>query len=331
MLVKFFRRDTIEVYAMFILISLAVWARSLMGMGDWEPVRTLEYGTPVELLINHIGITFPMLSVVLAFVIAIIVATMMQRLNNRYIFVPQRSIIPLLLFVIVGFSFISLQHLSPALVAMPFIILSLNNVFSSYRKDYAEGDFFLAAFYISLSSIVYLPSLFFMLMIIFSIVVMRSFSWREWVAMLAGLLVPLVFLATYYLFFDPNALDLLMTFDPEKVIAAIPKKMNTFFGYGFLAILTVAAVSASLFIVSWVGTQKVRTNKIFLVFYSMIAVGVLAYLLIPTVSKDIMLVVALPLSYIVGVYLTFTRRMFIANAILVSILALSVILQVFIE
>lgn len=302
-----------------------------MGIGEWEPLRTLEYGTPVELFINRFGIAYPMLSSALAFLITVIIVWMMHRLNNRYIFVPQRSIIPLLLFVVIGFSFFSLQHLSPALVAMPFLILSLDSIFASYRKDYAEGEFFMASFFIALATIVYLPSLIFMLMIIFSILVMRTFSWREWVTMLAGLSVPLAFIVTYYIFFDPNALELLRTFNTEGILAAIPKKMNSFFGYGFLAILTIAGINSTFFLFSWVGTQKVRTNKIFLVFYSMIAIGGFAYLMIPTVSKEIMLIIALPLCYILGVYLTYTRRTFIADAILMIILALTVLLQVFVE
>lgn len=318
-------------YATFILISVAIWAKALMGIGEWEPLRTLEYGTPVELLINRFGIAYPMLSSALAFLITIIIVMMMHRLNNRYIFVPQRSIIPLLLFIVIGFSFISLQHLSPALVATPFLILSLDSIFASYRKDYAEGEYFMASFFIALATIVYLPSLIFMLMIIFSILVMRPFSWREWVTMLAGLSVPLAFMVTYYIFFDPNALELLRTFNTDGILAAIPKKMNSFFGYGFLAILAIAGIYATFFIFNWVGTQKVRTNKIFLVFYSMIAIGGFAYLMIPTVSKEIMLVVSLPLSYILGVFLTYTRRTFIADAILMTILVLTVLLQIFVE
>ena len=331
MLVKFFRKDTIQVYAVFVLVSIAIWVKSLMGIGEWEPLRTLEYGTPLELLVNRFGIASPMLSSALAFAVGIVVIAMMQRLNNRYIFMPQRSVIPILLFVIIAFSFISLQHLTSALVAMPLLILSLNSIFASYRKDYAEGEFFLATFFIGLASIVYLPSMVFILMVIFSILVMRPFSWREWVAMLGGLIVPLLFIVTYYIFFDDNALDHLRTFDPTKVIAAIPKKMNSFFGYGFLAVLTVAAIYATFFILSWVGTQKVRTNKIFLVFYSMIFIGTAAYFVVPTVSKEIMLIVSLPLSYILGVFLTFTRRTFVADAILMTIFLLTVLLQIFVE
>ncbi len=331
MLVKYFRKDTIEVYVVFVLVSLAIWAKALMGIGEWEPVRTLEYGTPVELLINRISISSPYISTYAAFLLAILVLVMMQRLNNRYIFVPQRSTIPAMLYIIIAFSFTSLQHLSPALTAMPLLILSLSNLIGSYRKEYAEAEYFLASFYVALAAIVYLPSLAFVLMMMFAILVMRPFSWREWVAMLAGLVVPLFFLVTYYLYFDAASLDNLLMFDPTKVIAAIPKTMNSFFGYGFLAVLTVSFASSLFFILGWIGTQKVRTNKVFLVFFSMVIICLLAYLLIPTVSKDIMLVVALPLSYFIGIYLIFTRRTILADALLLAILVLSVLLQLFME
>jgi len=331
MLVKYFRKDSIPVYITFVLLSVAIWAKSLMGVGEWEAVRSLEYGTPIELFINQLSVVSPLLSGYMAFALAIVVIAMMQSLNNRYIFIPQRSTIPALLFVLIGFSFVSLQHLTPALAALPFIVLSLNSVFASYRKDYAEGDYFLAGFYVALASIIYLPALVLVLMLFVAILIMRSFSWREWVAMLVGVVLPYVFLVSYYLFFDADALVALQQFDSSKVIASIPKHMNSFFGYGFLAVLTIAFAYASFFMLSWSGTQKVRTNKIFLVFYSIVAIALLAYFAIPTVSKDIMLVVSLPLSYIIGVFMIFTRRTFLADALLVAILTLTVMLQVFME
>jgi len=256
---------------------------------------------------------------------------MMQSLNNQFIFIPQRSFLPSILFLVIGFGFVSLQHLTPALASLPVIILSLRFIFSSYRKDYAEGDFFLASFFMAVASVVYLPALAFLVAIIFSIIIMRPFSWREWVSLLAGLLVPFIFLAVYYLFFDRGVYDILVNINPSKIVAAIPKRMNSFFGYGFLSIIGLSFIFATLFMLGWSGSQKVRTNKIFLVFYSLVVVAMLTYLLIPTASKEILVIMALPLSYIVGVHLIFARKTFLSDVLLLSLLFVAALLQIYIE
>lgn len=331
MLVKFFRKDTLEVLIIFALLLLALWIKTLMGLGDQDIERTLSYGTPLELVINQFALNLPSISTVVAFLITLVVLYMMQSLNNQFIFVPQRSLLPSLLYVMIGFSFISLQHLTPALAAMPIIILSLKSIFTSYRKDYAEADYFLAGFYMALAAVVYLPALAYLLTIIFSVLIMRPFSWREWVATFAGLLVPFIFLATYYLLFDTDGMNTILALDPGKIIAAIPKSMNSFFGYGFLGTILLALAAASFFILTWTGSQKVRTNKIFLVFFSMIGVGILSYVLIPTVSKEALVIMALPLSYVISVYMIFSRRTLIPDALLLMLLSLAVLLQIFVE
>lgn len=331
MLVRFFRKDSIDVVVVLVLLMIVVWAKSLLGMVEVEPERLLVYGTPFELLINKFTSAFPMLSAYAAFLFMVIVILMMQSLNNQFIFIPQRSFLPSILFLVIGFGFVSLQHLTPALASLPVIILSLRFIFSSYRKDYAEGDFFLASFFMAVASVVYLPALAFLVAIIFSIIIMRPFSWREWVSLLAGLLVPFIFLAVYYLFFDRGVYDILVNINPSKIVAAIPKRMNSFFGYGFLSIIGLSFIFATLFMLGWSGSQKVRTNKIFLVFYSLVVVAMLTYLLIPTASKEILVIMALPLSYIVGVHLIFARKTFLSDVLLLSLLFVAALLQIYIE
>lgn len=331
MLVKFFRRDSLDVLVVFILILLAIWFKSLVGIGEVDPEHNIAYGTPFELLINQFTENFPQLSAYSGFLVSVVVLLMMNSLNNRFIFVPQRSLYPSLLYVIIGFSFLSLQHLTPALVAMPLIILSLQSIFESYRKDYAEGEYFKAGFFLAIASIIYLPALAYTITIIFSILIMRPFSWREWVSTAGGLVVPAVFLIAFYLIFDKETFQIIMNIDPSKIIAAIPKHMNSFFGYGFYFIITVSFVVAFLFILGWSGTQKVRTNKIFMVFLSMIVVAVFSYLLIPTVSKDVLVIAALPLSYIISTHFIFSRRTFLPDAFTLAILLISMLLQIFME
>ena len=63
----------------------------------------------------------------------------------------------------------------------------------------------------------------------------------------------------------------------------------------------------------------------------MIGVGILSYVLIPTVSKEALVIMALPLSYVISVYMIFSRRTLIPDALLLMLLSLAVLLQIFVE
>lgn len=331
MLVKFLRKDSPAVLLVLLVATVGIWFRNLFGIAAPIHIPELTYGTPVELFINRINIDFPHLSIWGGFAIMVLVMVQMQSLNNQYIFIPKRSVLPQILFVVVGFSFLSVQNLTPALVALPIIGLAFSSIFASYRKDYAQGDTFLAAFFMSLAAVIYLPAITFVLTLFFALIIMRPFSWREWIAMLAGFIVPLAFLGAYILFFDSELLNELSSFDSAKFIPAIPTSITSFFGYSFIAINLLAFASSALFLIGWTATQKVRTNKIYLIFFFLIANTFLSYLVIPVVSKDIIVIAALPASYIISVYLLFVRRTFIADAIVTLILMLSILLQLFPE
>ena len=95
-----------------------------------------------------------------------------------------------------------LTMLHPVLCANLFILLAVNRLFSTHRKETAFSETFDAGFYVAIASLFYIPSFVFMLLVWISLVLIRPFVWREWVISLIGFIVPYLFAAMYFYWMD---------------------------------------------------------------------------------------------------------------------------------
>lgn len=331
MLVKYLRKDSTQILLVILLVAVGIWFKNLAGVVTPSEVNEIEYGTPIEVLINQFNILFPAISVWVGFAVMALLMFMIHSLNNQYIFIPQRSLLPLFLFIILGFSCLSVQHLTPALAALPFLLLTMNYMFGSYRKDYAEAEFFQLGFYFALASVIYLPALSLSFAVIFAVLVLRTFSWREWLSMIVGFILPFVFVEAYVLFSSNADLNSITGLEFFKLTPAVPYKISSFFGYGYLVSIGLAFLSGCVYLVGWAATQKVRTSKIYMVFFVLVVNVIVSFLLVPYTSKEIFVIAAIPASYIIGVYMIFVRRTFFADALLLFMLLFALSLQVFPE
>jgi hypothetical protein len=90
----------------------------------------------------------------------------------------------------------------PLLFANFFILLAIHKLVSSYRKDSAFSNAFDAGILFSIASLFYFPSIVFIPLLGFGFVLFRPFNWREWVISVIGVLIPYLFVFTYYFWND---------------------------------------------------------------------------------------------------------------------------------
>lgn len=95
-------------------------------------------------------------------------------------------------FLYVFFSAITLNNtlLHPSLIANVFILLSLIYVTDTYREELVLSKLFNAALFTSLATFFYINYAFFILFFFIALIILRPFSWREWLVSLLGLISP---------------------------------------------------------------------------------------------------------------------------------------------
>ncbi|MEO6902095.1 MAG: DUF6427 family protein [Bacteroidia bacterium] len=194
MLVSFFKTNNASAFIFIPFIAFAIWAFGYL----YPSPLVVHNGMPLyefmAQLVNHTNwfpITFGLLMIIAeAFLLNFIINE--NEILNRKFFLPG-------IFYILFMSSNKMGLcLHPLIFANLFILLAIQRLLNSYRKDNAFSHVFDAAFLFSIASLFYLPSLVFFPLIAVALILLRPFNVREWLISLIGIVVPYTFIITFY-------------------------------------------------------------------------------------------------------------------------------------
>jgi len=313
-MIKFFRGSGIGPVLLLSLAALALWGQYFISP---PPLADSSGGDPMPLwgLILKALESSPLLAVILSFTLMLIVAIVMVRFNTAIFFIPRRTYLPALLYILLYALFPGEMVLNPALPAALLILAGIWRMVSAYRVNGMTFNFFDAALLISAAGLFYAGAVWFVILVIISVLILRSPDLREMAVTLAGALLPwIVFYAVWYLT-GGNMADLTETIG-HNLFDPIPS-----FNWGrtlvILLVVTGLNLLPALFsLVREMPTYKIRSRKTFELFLWMIALSVAAILLLPAVSVEMYAVLAIPAAFIMAGYYTFVRRVVTAEILL---------------
>jgi hypothetical protein len=144
----------------------------------------------------------PAAAVALAFIQALSV----NILADEFRMLTDRTWLPGLFYALVTACLPDFLYLSPALVAATFIPMVLRRIFKAYNQPKATALVFDAAFWTVVSTLFYPPAVFLLIAVYFGLNIMRSYSFREQVVSLAGVLTAW-FLAWLWYFWTDRGWD----------------------------------------------------------------------------------------------------------------------------
>lgn len=116
--------------------------------------------------------------------------------KNRIATIP--NLLPGLSYVLLVSAIPAFQILNPILIAITFLLISINSLFNCANKFSNAGKIFNVSFFISLASHIYFPFWVFLLAGYISLVTIRSFKIRERIQYLFGAIIPYFLFSTYY-------------------------------------------------------------------------------------------------------------------------------------
>ncbi len=306
-----------------ILLSLGlVWLRPLLDPVD----PSFYYNTspaPLYSLLTELfrGKTYA--GIIFSMVIVLITATYLVNFNTRLFFINERTFLPASLYVIFSGYICSNQVLNPVLPASLLLMLSIDRLIVSYRKPGVAYNLFDASLIIGIASLIYTNIIWFYFIIIVGISLFRSFSFREILLSLAGLITPFIILYSFY-YLSGRDIFLLNSFFIDSIITTVPEY------YWSAEVIIIISVNILIFIISLLhlwsifNTKKIRSREIFSLLTWMIVITVAVYFLSPSASVELMYVLLIPMVYIITHFLVMIRNRKMANYIF-AIIILSVI------
>ena len=143
--------------------------------------------------------------VFLAGTLVFIQAILFNHLCNYYNLLGKPSFLPALMYVVASGLFTPFLVLSSPLVCNFLVIAMLFKLLSLYKGSDAQSTSYDLGMIVAVGSLIYLPFIYFLLIIWISLVIFKPFNWREWVAGIMGYATIFFFLAVFY--YLDNRLD----------------------------------------------------------------------------------------------------------------------------
>ena len=320
MLLRLFRSNRPLVILILPLFIITIW---LPGLQEQQALIYPVGQHPGLFYKIFLGFTAKnvMLSKIIAFLLFFIISIMIVRLNTRYFFIPSRTQLPAVIYIFIVSSVVVLQRFSPVILSSLILVMAINRVFASYKYEGVAYHFFDAALLISLSSLIYINSLFFISFVWLGLILLRTFNWREWIFTIIGLALPYLFLSVYFYGTDRSINELLFYAIGNNFEAGIPLADKMAGIYIIAIVLSVFIIISSLFMMHKFDTKKIHARKYFLFFFWMFIILTLLFISLPSYGAEYILFAAIPLTYLLSHYFIFTKINWV-NRILFTILLL---------
>jgi hypothetical protein len=325
MLLKFFKRPLPIVFATIIVLAILLWLKSFLT-GLSVIFYFDEVQMPLYALIANIISNNGYLAKILAFTIVLLTGLYLIQLNSKHILIKQRSYLPAFLYILLASSFLPMQRLNPAIFAAIFLAIAINFLFSIYDEKEPLDKLFKASMFISLAMMFYLPSIFYIVLVFISIIIIKTFNFRDWIAVLAGFITPWFFYFFYQYLINDNlwAIPQIIeaVWNTERVKTDYGLFFNIFYYFNGLLFLISAA-----FLLRSINTQKINIRKYHTILLWFLVITFFVNVFVPFCSIELSYIAAIPVSFIVSNFLTSSRKKFWPEFLLIALFAIAIIMQ----
>lgn len=303
-ILKIFKSNQPAAVILMVILGISLWLKSFT-----HPVLAEVYfnNHPMPLfalLMYFLGNGFA--SRLIALILLIITGFMLIRLNTKFIFIQDRTYLPLFFFLLLAGGYFQFQQLNPLIPAVIFLLIALERMLGTYRIDKLSMNPFEASFMVSIASLFYAPSIFFLILIWVAVGLLRPGYWREWIYTILGFAMPYLFLYSYYYLANKDIelqsrtlLDFLFIHYSPGISSA---SFRLFLLYLFLLVLL-----SSFYMVRYYPAKKILARRTFVLLFWWFLTVFGVYLIIPSVSGEILILASVPISYVLAHFFMYAK------------------------
>lgn len=268
----------------------------------------------------------PLASNLLSIVLVLALAFIILRLNTAYSFIRVRTFLPSNIFIFIVSGLTTLHCLHPVYFSTIFLLLSINRIFGAYENKKVNSNAFDAGFFIGLGSLFYFNLIFYFPIVwIGFILIRKNPEWRNFVLPLIGVAIPWLYGFSYY-FFTDSVPELGKTISQNFLTSNNFLSGNINFQI-YLGLLVVLTLLGSLFLISQLDEKKVSSRKYFQVFFLVFLFSAAILIFVPSASLEILVIMAIPLTFLFSNYLIFMRMQFWGNLFVYLLIAMVIYMQ----
>jgi len=258
----------------------------------------------------------------------LLLSLLLLRLNTTFPLIQEKTFLVPVIFVLILGGFVFLYTIHPVYFGILFLLLSLNRLFNACTKDSGGLSFaFDAGFYIGVGSLFYFPLIFYFFIVWAGLFKIHGqLHGRYFILSVLGTLFPWLLTFSYYFFTDTqHLLNHIIYQNFYSLVSYNLPGINYYIYLGFLVLLTIISGFSLL---SHVNSQKVVTRKYYGILFWILIVSIIIFILVPSVSEEILVIIAVPLSFMISNFMVYIKKEIFGDIILLVFFCLIVWLQI---
>ncbi len=327
MLQGIFRGTSPGIIMIVVILSLFLWMGAFI---EPVPLPSAVYETtqmPLYSVLRFIAGDNPYKGLILTVILFSLMLFLMVNFNTRVFFINERTFLPAFIYLFLVASIPDNQVMNPVLPASLLLMAASYRIMDAYRKPGTAYNFFDAGVLISMGSLFYANLIWFGILVIIGIALLRSGDLREIIAAIAGLITPWAVVVAIYYICGWNVFKLFEIIG-SNLFSRAPEFHFGIFNLVVLLVTGIVILVSLGFLVTRMNTKKIKSRKTFslLIWVFLISVGV--YILVPSASVEIMWLIAIPAGYFLTHYFIFSPKKLIPEIIFPLFLLLVLLIQV---
>jgi hypothetical protein len=306
MFVQLFRRNHPSVIFFIVLYGFSIGALSIFQPQEViKSEESLLYYNIENLLIGNL-----IVNKLLAFLLIIGEALLLNFIINQNEVLSKKTFLPAIFYITFASIIPQFHTVSPILFAQLFLLIGIQRIIGSYRKDKALGAMFDFGLCFSIATLFYFPAFLFLLLLPIGLFLFRPFVWREWITGFAGILLPYLFLIAY-LFWNNS----LSTFFKQEMFEPKTFRLDIYDYTSSNLILIVIIIFLFVFsLYSFLNSgsrisQRSKKSTAFLVWMFLLSIASLFFLNNSQLSSYNLLLGLIPVSLIFSSYFAHSQKM----------------------
>jgi hypothetical protein len=237
-------------------------------------------------------------------IVLILLSLLVVRLNEKYIFIRQRTDLPAFVFALIATGTVSLYGMHPALLASFLLFFAIDSVFAVYHGSRTLAKSFESGLFIGLATITYLFSGVYLLWFWIALAFLGYFRVREIFAGLVGFLMPIFVIASWY-YINDNLGTLIQTIG--SLFNFEFKAEFSLFQKVYWGILAAFVLLSSVFMANVVEEKKISSRKYFMILFVFFLLAIGNYFLFSATGTELYFLLLIPVTFIISHYFVLSR------------------------
>lgn len=327
MLLRFFKGTGPGVILVIIVTLLAVWIRPFIQLRGHFSLYFDLSPMPLYGLISSLIGTNPFPGIILSLSLVSLMSILIVNLNSSLFFINERTFLPAFIYILISGLIPQFQLLNPAIFSALFLMMAIRRIMAAYRIQGTAYSFFDAGILIGIGSLFYANLIWFGILIIVGIALLRPGNAKEIALSVIGLVTPFLMTVGIYYVLDKDLRELLSVFQYNLFGKQTTNDFSRLMVITiiYLGFVLVTSISYLLMVMN---TKKIQARKTFflLIWVFLISGGV--YVLLHSASVEIIWIIGIPVSYFLTHYFIFSRKKLIPEIFFSIFIILILMIQV---